>query len=145
MSKYANVYGNRPNTKSCTSFPVRGFLVDTTAYAVLSLNIFLIASVEYDLGRSRAASIFGEACFYNNEVGALTSTERTIPDKLCSNAECARNTEEYGVVVHLVETIVGQEHTGVRVDVRPGVLSLASLSDCQLPLASRVAVRTNLK
>ena len=54
MSKYANVYGNRPNTKSCTSFPVRGFLVDATAYAVLSLNIFLIASVEYDLGRSRA-------------------------------------------------------------------------------------------
>ena len=59
----------------------------------------------------------------------LTSTERTIPDKLCSNTERTGDTKENGVEVHLVETVVGQEHTGVRVDVGPGVLRLAGLEE----------------
>ena len=112
-----------------TTRPQREVFSGTEAYADLSLNIFLIASVEYDLGRSRAASIFGEAYFYNNEAGALTSTERTVPDELGGDTERARDAEEDGVEVHLVEAVVREEHARVRVDVRPGVLRLAGLEE----------------
>ena len=59
----------------------------------------------------------------------LTSPEGTVPDELGSNTERTRDTEEDGVEVHLVETVVRQENTGVRIDVRPGVLRLAGLEE----------------
>jgi hypothetical protein len=36
----------------------------------------------------------------------LTSTERTVPDQLCSHTKCARHAEKDCVVLHLRETIV---------------------------------------
>lgn len=59
----------------------------------------------------------------------LTSTESTVPDELGCDTKRTRDTEEDSVEVHLVETVVGQEHTGVRVDVRPGVLRLTGLEE----------------
>lgn len=56
-----------------------------------------------------------------------TSTESTIPDELGGDTEGTGDTEEDGVEVHLVKTVVGQEDTRVSVDVGPGVLGLASL------------------
>jgi len=93
----------------------------------LSANIFLICSVEYDLGRSRAR----KKAFSNNrrkeEDRELTSTKSTIPDELSSNTECSRDTEENGVEVHLSQTVVGQQSSRVCVDIGPRVLSLSSL------------------
>ena len=62
----------------------------------------------------------------DDKQGPRTSTERTIPDELSRNTERTRDTEEDGVELHLVQAIVGEEHAGVRVHVRPRVLRLAS-------------------
>lgn len=48
---------------------------------------------------------------------------------MSSNTEGTGNTEEDCVELHLVETVVGQENTRVGVNIGPGVLSLASLSE----------------
>jgi hypothetical protein len=57
------------------------------------------------------------------------STEGTVPNELSSNTEGTGYTEEYGVVLHLVKSVVGKKYTRVGVDVGPGVLGLASLEE----------------
>ena len=80
------------------------------------------------MGRSRAAWHKVRHPFEDVEVKViLTSTEGTVPDELGSNTERTGDTEENGVEVHLVETVVGQEDTRVSIDVGPGVLGLSSL------------------
>lgn len=58
--------------------------------------------------------------------GPRTSTERTVPNELGSNTERTRDTEEDSVELHLVQAIVREEHTRVRINVRPWVLRLTS-------------------
>lgn len=55
-------------------------------------------------------------------LGALEGhAEGAVPDELGGDTEGARDTEQDGVVVLLVEAVVGEEDTGVGVDVGPGV------------------------
>jgi hypothetical protein len=56
-----------------------------------------------------------------------TGAERAVPNELRSYTKRARYTEKYRVVLHLRQTIVGQERSRMGVDVRPGVLCLSSL------------------
>lgn len=62
------------------------------------------------LGRVRLGALEGHA-------------EGTVPDELRGNTKGTRNTEEDGVEVLLVETVVGEEDTRVGVDIGPGVWS----------------------
>lgn len=60
-------------------------------------------------------------------LGALEGhAEGAVPDELGGDTEGARDTEEDGVEVLLVEAVVGEEDTGVGVDVGPGVCGVVS-------------------
>jgi hypothetical protein len=48
-------------------------------------------------------------------------TESSVPDELRDDTEGSGDTEQDGVEVLLVETVVGEEDTGVGVDVGPRV------------------------
>lgn len=60
-------------------------------------------------------------------LGALEGhAEGTVPDELRGDTEGARDTEQDGVEVLLVETVVGEEDAGVGVDVGPGVCGMSA-------------------
>lgn len=52
-------------------------------------------------------------------------TQGTVPDERGQHAESTGNAEQHGVVVHLLQAVVLQQHTGVGIYVRPRVLDLA--------------------
>lgn len=56
-------------------------------------------------------------------------TESSVPDELRNNTKGTGDTEEDGVEVLLVETVVSKEDTRVGVDVGPGVLGLTGLEE----------------
>uniref|UniRef100_A0A182SDY3 Uncharacterized protein n=1 Tax=Anopheles maculatus TaxID=74869 RepID=A0A182SDY3_9DIPT len=63
-----------------------------------------------------------------HRLGALDrQTQSTVPHKRGQHTEGTRHTEQYGVVVHLLQTVVLEQHTGVSIYVRPRVLHLAQL------------------
>lgn len=62
------------------------------------------------------------------ESARKTYTKSTVPDELRNNTKGTGDTEEDGVEVLLVETIVSKEDTRVGVDVGPGVCETLSIS-----------------
>lgn len=73
----------------------------------------------------------------------LTSTKSTVPDELSSNTKGAGDTEENGVILHLIKSIVGEEDTRVGVNVGPGVLGLASLPRNMSEMNTIIAKQVN--
>lgn len=57
-----------------------------------------------------------------------TYTESSVPDELRNNTKGTGDTEEDGVEVLLVETVVSKEDTRVGVDVGPGVCETVNIS-----------------
>lgn len=57
-----------------------------------------------------------------------TYTESSVPDELRNNTKGTGDTEEDGVEVLLVETVVSKEDTRVGVNVGPGVCETVSIS-----------------
>lgn len=57
-------------------------------------------------------------------------TESSVPDELRSNTESSGNTEQDGVEVLLVETVVGKEDTRVGIHVGPGVWDVSKGCYC---------------
>ncbi len=60
-------------------------------------------------------------------VGSLDGEAKaSAPNLGCHDTERSGDSEENGVVVELVKSVVHEESTGSGVDVRPGVADLAS-------------------
>jgi hypothetical protein len=87
-----------------------------------------MAALEYDLGRSRAKHSKMKRVNGGRQMARRTSTEGTIPDQLSGDTECAGDTEQDGVELHLRQSVVGQQNARVGVDIGPGVLGFAGLA-----------------
>jgi len=68
--------------------------------------------------------------FWCNRFGSLKrEAERTVPEQLAQRPDPARDSEQDRVVVVLLEVVMPEENTRVRIDVRPRILGLAVLGE----------------
>jgi hypothetical protein len=86
-------------------------------YFVAAATNFLSPSVEWDFGRSNGSPIP-----LRNELNFLKFRSSPSPDQLAQASKRARHTKEHGVVLVLLQAVVLEQNSRVRVHVWPWIV-----------------------